>query len=108
HGSWVAWDPPERYAIVYAVAGAQAAPGADRGTDGLGRLLGGNRARRLILLHEPDSHPQLAVPSGLPPVSVGAHLRVLLDAGAVARRGWGREVLYGRTSLGDALVAAGR
>ena len=51
---------------------------------------------------------QLAVLTGLPLGSVGNHLRVLLDAGTVLRRRSGREVLYWRTSLGDALVATGR
>ena len=39
--------------------------------------------------------------------SVGGHLKVLLEAGIVLRRRSGREVLYWRTALGDALVAAG-
>jgi len=44
--------------------------------------------------------------TGLPLGAVGNHLRVLLDAGAVLRRRAGREVLYWRTSLGDALAAS--
>jgi DNA-binding transcriptional ArsR family regulator len=107
HGTWVAWDHPERYAIVYPVVGAQADIGSGGATDGLARLVGGNRARVLTLLDEPHSTSQLAVLTGLPLGSVGNHLRVLLDAGAVLRRRSGREVLYWRTSLGDALVAAG-
>jgi DNA-binding transcriptional ArsR family regulator len=107
NGSWVAWDPPERFAIVYPVTGAlaevhRASPA------GLGRLVGANRARVLDLLDEPRSTTQLAALTGLPLGAVGNHLRVLLDAGAVLRRRSGREVLYWRTSLGDALVAAGR
>lgn len=108
HDSWVSWDHPERYAIVYPVAGAQAAPGSETGSGGLARLVGGNRARVLALLDEPHSTTQLAVLTGLPLGAVGNHLRVLLDAGTVLRRRSGREVLYWRTSLGDALVAAGR
>jgi DNA-binding transcriptional ArsR family regulator len=107
HDAWVAWDQPERYAIVYPVVGAQASPGAGE-SGGLTRLVGGNRARVLTLLDEPHSTSQLAVLTGLPLGSVGNHLRVLLDAGTVLRRRSGREVLYWRTSLGDALVAAGR
>jgi DNA-binding transcriptional ArsR family regulator len=107
HDSWVAWERPERYAIVYPVTGAGTAPGSERG-GGLARLVGGNRARVLTLLDEPHSTSQLTVLTGLPLGSVGNHLRVLLDGGAVLRRRAGREVLYWRTSLGDALVAADR
>jgi DNA-binding transcriptional ArsR family regulator len=107
NGSWVAWEPPRRFAVVYPVAGAQAVE--DRpAEDGLGRLVGANRARMLALLDEPRSTSQLVALTGLPQGSVGNHLRVLLDAGIVLRRRSGREVLYWRTSLGDALVATGR
>ena len=106
NGQWVAWDLPERFAVVYPVTGAQA--GADgAAADGLARLVGANRARILVLLDEPHSTTQLAALTGLPLGAVGNHLRVLLDAGAVLRRRSGREVLYWRTSLGDALVASG-
>jgi DNA-binding transcriptional ArsR family regulator len=110
NGQWVAWDLPERFAVVYPVTGAQAAaddPANDPAADGLARLVGANRARVLGLLDEPHSTTQLAALTGLPIGAVGNHLRVLLDAGAVLRRRSGREVLYWRTSLGDALAAAG-
>jgi DNA-binding transcriptional ArsR family regulator len=104
NGQWIAWDLPERFAVVYPVAGAQSSPEASGG--GLARLVGTNRARVLVLLDQPHSTTQLAALTGLPLGAVGNHLRVLLDAGAVLRRRSGREVLYWRTSLGDALVAA--
>ncbi len=107
HGPYVAWDLPERYAIVYPVSGAQAY--VDRASQsGLTRLVGANRAHVLTLLDEPRSTTQLTALTGLPLGAVGNHLRVLLDAGAVVRRRSGREVLYWRTPLGDALVATGR
>ena len=110
--SYTGWDmrePPYRYALVYPVSGALADTGSARaGTDGLARLVGPNRARVLRLLDEPRSTTQLAALTGLPLGAVGSHLRVLLEAGAVLRRRAGREVLYWRTSLGDALAAAGR
>ena len=111
HGytGWDMRDPPHRYALVYPVSGALADTGSTHASaDGLGRLIGPNRARLLRLLDEPRSTSQLAALTGLPIGSVGNHLRVLLDAGAVLRRRAGREVLYWRTSLGDALAASGR
>lgn len=103
---WAAWDLPDRYAVVYPVAGVLAP--VDRSTsDGLARLVGGNRARILLLLVEPRSTTQLAALTGLPIGAVGNHLRVLLEAGTILRRRSGREVLYWRTGLGDELVAVG-
>jgi DNA-binding transcriptional ArsR family regulator len=97
---------PRRYALVCPVSGALADTGSARaGGDSLARLIGPNRARVLRLLGEPRSTTQLCALSGLPLGAVGNHLRVLLEAGAVLRRRAGREVLYWRTSLGDALAA---
>lgn len=107
NGSWVAWEEPRRYALVYPVTGALAAPGASS-SDGLARLVGRNRAGLLSALDEPHSTTQLAALSSLPLGAVGNHLRVLLDAGLVLRRRAGREVLYWRTDVGDALVASTR
>jgi len=105
-GHWVAWDLPDRFAVVYPVAGALAE--IEGGTpDGLSRLIGQNRARVLMLLDQPRSTTQLAALTDLPLGAVGNHLRVLLESGTVLRRRTGREVLYWRTSLGDELVAVG-
>lgn len=100
-GSWVTWAEPERYAIVYPVAGALVEPGG--AGSGLARLVGPNRARLLAALDAPLSTTQLAALTGLPMGSVGNHLRVLLDSGCVLRRRSAREVLYWRTDLGNAL-----
>jgi DNA-binding transcriptional ArsR family regulator len=109
HG-YTGWDmrqPPNRFALVYPVSGALADTGSARaGADGLARLIGPNRARILRLIDEPRSTTQLAALTGLPLGAVSSHLRVLLEAGAVLRRRAGREVLYWRTSLGDALAAS--
>ena len=57
-------------------------------------------------LDQPLGTTQLAASCGLPVGAVGNHLRVLLDAGVVARRRSGRHVLYWRATLGEALIAA--
>jgi DNA-binding transcriptional ArsR family regulator len=109
HGytGWDMLEPPHRYALVYPVSGALADTGRGRASaDGLARLIGPNRAGVLRLLDHPRSTTQLAALTGLPLGAVGNHLRVLLEAGAVLRRRAGREVLYWRTSLGDALAAS--
>ncbi|HET9420935.1 MAG TPA: helix-turn-helix transcriptional regulator [Nocardioides sp.] len=108
--SWVGWrhGPTEHhYAIYYPLAGRLAAVDAG-GTDGLPALVGPNRAAVLGFLDVPRSTSQVATLTGLTGGSVNSHLRVLLEAGAVLRRRSGREVLYWRTPLGDALVASGR
>jgi len=103
-GSWVSWDLPTRFALTYPVTGALATT-ARSTPAGLERMIGANRARILIALDTPRSPTQLAALTGLPIGAVGNHLRVLLDGGAALRRRSGREVLYWRTSLGDALTA---
>jgi hypothetical protein len=108
-GSWVGWaddDRGERYAVYYPLAGRLAQTDA-RNDQGLAALVGGNRARLLVLLDVPRSTSQLAALSGLALGSVGSHLKVLLEAGVLLRRRSGREVLYWRTPLGDAMVASG-
>jgi DNA-binding transcriptional ArsR family regulator len=107
NGSWVAWNEPSHYAIVYPVTGALAPTGTAT-TAGLARLIGANRARLLHALDDPRSTTQLTALSGLPLGAVGNHLKVLLDAGLVLRRRAGREVLYWRTALGDSLAATAR
>ena len=103
--SWVGWTEPVRYAIYYPVAGRLATGDATR-HGGLDRLVGANRAALLRLLDQPLGTTHLAASCSLPVGAVGNHLRVLLDAGVVARRRSGRHVLYWRTALGDALIAA--
>jgi hypothetical protein len=109
HGTatWVGWDIPERYAIYYPVSGALADIDGGASGDGLSGLVGGPRARLLVALETPSSTSGLVATLGMPLGSVGDHLAVLLRSGCVLRRRSGRQVLYWRTALGDALVAAG-
>ena len=103
---WVGWLLPKRFAVYYPVTGALAALDG-KAPDGLERLIGRSRSRILGALETPSSTTGVAAVTGLPIGSVGDHLKVLLASGAVLRRRSGREVLYWRTALGDALVAAG-
>lgn len=103
--SWVGWTEPGRYAIYYPVTG-RLAPGDAARRGGLDRLVGANRAAPLRLLDQPLGTTHLAASCGLPVGAVGNHPRVLLDSGVVARRRSGRHVLYWRTALGEALIAA--
>ncbi|WP_395103523.1 ArsR/SmtB family transcription factor [Actinomadura sp. SCN-SB] len=105
---WVSWEEPYRYAIVYPCAGPLAEAGRTPVPDALGRLLGSSRARVLLLLDTPKSTTQLVALTGQGLGSVGRHLKILLDAGVVARRRSGRSVLYFRTATGDMLVQAPR
>ncbi|MGW6309729.1 ArsR/SmtB family transcription factor [Streptomyces niveus] len=104
--SWVSWDA-DRYAVVYPCAGALADEGARPPVPGpLRTLLGPGRARLLALLGSPKTTTQLVALTDQGLGSVGRHLRVLLDAGLIARRRSGRSVLYFRTEAGEVLVRA--
>ncbi|MDQ2849669.1 MAG: ArsR family transcriptional regulator [Actinomycetota bacterium] len=103
--TWIGWTQGRTYAVYYPVTGRLAQTDASR-KGGLPLLIGTNRAALLRMLEHPDSTTNLAARLRLPIGSVGNHLRVLLQAGVVTRRRSGRIVLYWRTPLGDALVAA--
>ncbi|WP_086821590.1 helix-turn-helix transcriptional regulator [Allokutzneria sp. NRRL B-24872] len=103
--SWVSWEGPERYAVVYPCLGVLAE--AQRPAPaGLGALIGGTRAELLVLLGNPMSTTQLVAVTGQALGSVGRHLRVLREAGLVERRRAGQSVLYTRTAAGEVVVNA--
>ncbi|SNB68065.1 Predicted transcriptional regulators [Streptomyces sp. PgraA7] len=103
--SWVCWDIPHRYGLVYPCSGVLAeAAGRVPAPAALGALMGPARAAVLVLLASPLSTTQLVALTGQGLGSVGRHLRILLDAGLVRRRRAGRSVLYFRTEAGDVLV----
>ncbi|MFD4797316.1 helix-turn-helix domain-containing protein [Streptomyces anulatus] len=102
--SWVCWDIPRRYGLVYPCSGALAEAGRIPVPAALGALIGPARAAVLLLLASPLSTTQLVALTGQGLGSVGRHLRILLEAGLVRRRRAGRSVLYFRTEAGDVLV----
>lgn len=102
------FDPPWPPTLIYPARGVAALwtrepAGAP---DGLARLLGPTRAAVLTALDEPASTTQLVAALHLSVGGVGDHLAALRSAGVVSRARTGRSVLYRRTAVGDALVAA--
>ncbi|WP_329203192.1 MULTISPECIES: ArsR/SmtB family transcription factor [unclassified Streptomyces] len=80
-------------------------PVPDVGGPALVALLGAPRARLLGLLAEPLATVELARRLRVTPSAVSQHLRVLHAARLVTRARQGRQVLYRRSPLGDALAA---
>ncbi|WP_375390283.1 DUF5937 family protein [uncultured Amnibacterium sp.] len=106
-GVAVTGDPPWQPTIVYPSRGAGLVfEEAVAATDPLAPLLGRTRAGLLLALATPSSTTQLAALTGASLGATGDHLKVLLDAGLIARARLARSVVYRRTPLGDALTAA--
>ena len=109
-------DPPWPPALIYPARGVAALwerPGSASARDAasapgtaLDRLLGPSRAAVLIALEEPASTTQLVAMLGQSLGGIGDHLAVLREAGLISRARSGRSVLYRRTPVGDAVVAA--
>lgn len=107
YGIAVYREAPWQPAIVYPSRGAGLlTEEAGAAADPLAPLLGRTRAGLLLALVTPSSTTQLAALTGATIGATGDHLRVLLDAGLVARERLGRSVVYRRTALGDALATA--
>ncbi|MEU8824602.1 helix-turn-helix domain-containing protein [Streptomyces sp. NPDC048636] len=99
-------SPEEPPSLVYpsrGVATLWATPVATDKTSALIPLIGGPRARLLGLLEEPLPTVELARRLGVTPSAVSQHLRVLHSTGLVTRARHGRQVLYRRSAIGDAL-----
>jgi DNA-binding transcriptional ArsR family regulator len=111
-GLAISLEPPWPPALIYPARGvaalwetaAPSQPAANGGA--LGPLLGTSRAAILRALDEPASTTQLAAILGQSLGGLGGHLAVMRRAGLLARARSGRSVLYWRTAVGDALVAA--
>jgi DNA-binding transcriptional ArsR family regulator len=102
--SWVSWDAPQRYALVYPASGQLLDPAGTQAPAAIRALLGATRADLLARLGKPASTTHIAVLTGLALGTVGHHLRVLHNAGLVDRRRTGATVLYYRSMLGDSLL----
>ncbi|WP_240930266.1 ArsR/SmtB family transcription factor [Streptomyces coryli] len=68
------------------------------------RLIGATRAEVLEVLAQPMSTTGISTALRLAPASASRHAAVLREAGLVASRRDGHQVLHVRTSLGDALL----
>jgi DNA-binding transcriptional ArsR family regulator len=107
---WSMTDAPWQPSVIYPPPGVGelwAPPERERGA-ALAGLLGGRRAQVLAGLGTPVSTHGLAARLKASPAGVSAHLKALRDAGLASARREGREVLYARTPLGDALLRPGR
>jgi DNA-binding transcriptional ArsR family regulator len=107
---WAMTDAPWQPSVIYPPPGVGelwAPPERERGA-ALAGLLGERRAEVLAALGTPVSTLGLARRMGASPAGVSAHLKALRDAGLAGARREGREVLYARTPLGDALLRPGR
>jgi len=102
-------EPPWPPALIYPARGVAAlwqTALPEAGGSALAPLIGTSRAAILRALDEPASTSQLAAILGQSLGSLGGHLAVMRRAGLLARARSGRSVLYWRTAVGDALVAA--
>ncbi|MEJ8652875.1 DUF5937 family protein [Streptomyces sp. MS1.AVA.3] len=101
------FEPPWQPTVIYPARGIGGLWTEPETGPALARLLGANRAAVLAALDTPSTTTALAHRLGLAPSSVSVHLSVLRDAGLLASRRHGHQVLYERTPLGITLAAGG-
>lgn len=103
------FDPPWQPTVLYparGIGGLWEETGPTAST-ALVRLLGPNRAAILTGLDAPTTTTALAHRHAMAMSSVSSHLAVLRDAGLLASRRYGHQVLYERTPLGIAMATGG-
>jgi DNA-binding transcriptional ArsR family regulator len=97
---------PKPATLVYPARGVASLFWDERGTEAtLAKLIGTTRAEILELVAEPTSTSALAHRLARSPGNVADHLKVLHDSGLLVRTRVGRNVMYSRTPLADALLA---
>jgi DNA-binding transcriptional ArsR family regulator len=110
--SWVSpatiTEPPWQPTLVFPARGIATLweSGGERTPEALKRVIGATRAALLAELDAPRSTTDVARLVEITPGGASQHLGALKAAGLVAARREGRTVLYVRTPLADALVAA--
>ena len=107
-GPLVRVTPPDPPQVAYPARGTgtlwEARPAA--GTGAIVAVLGRTRARLLAELSAPASTTDLAARTGISAAGASQNLTALRDAGLVSAHRAGRSVLYARTAVADALLAA--
>jgi hypothetical protein len=102
----VAMIEPRPATLVYPARGVASLFWEEGGTEGaLAKLIGLTRAEILELVAEPTHTSALARRLARSPGNIADHLKVLHASGLVARARVGRNVMYSRTPLADALLA---
>lgn len=105
----IAMIDPTPSTLVYPARGVASLFWDERGTEAtLGKLIGSTRAEILELVAEPTHTSALARRLARSPGNIADHLKVLHASGLVARARVGRNVIYLRTPLADALLAGTR
>ncbi|WP_232248126.1 DUF5937 family protein [Streptacidiphilus rugosus] len=98
-------DPPQ---LAYRARGVGALweRRAVGGTEATAAVLGRSRTLLLGELENPATTSDLARRTGISPAGVSQHLKALREAGFVTAHRAGREVLYARTAVAEAVLAA--
>lgn len=101
-------DPPWHRAMLYPTRGRAVLTqqSTTHSSDALSRLIGRVRSDLLQAMGQPVTTTQLSQQHRMSLGAVGHHLSVLRTSGLITGTRTGRSVLYRRTDLGEALVAA--